>query len=419
MRGSINWWVLAGPSACALAASGAITLLPPARWIGWVIGPAAMLGIVVFAIIAGHKLKLRQADTHAQALFGVGVTIAYAVLLMTSCFWPGGWGGTSMPFSFMIMGGGVQIMIFALRTRRVGESRHCPSCDYELGCDPAIAPTVCPECATAWRDRWVTGARTRSVPLAATGAVLCFIGASPFLMKLGGLAAGAMTLTPNALLITTAATDPWGNNKATWAEVGRRTLSQDETDRLATKLLNLRRAEGYLHGPPAAWMEAAAASATLSPPLLQRYYDEWFEAEIDLPSTVNLGQVHEVSVRGEERGRGPGTSLYIWVHEVRVDGIPLETPEPNKSVGRWIYSLYLKRGEKYAPHPDVVVLPHSWTPATAGDHQIELVFYRCIVPSNMMPPGAVGPDGRPARPGASTHFEERTLRKTVRVIAPR
>ncbi|HYE62066.1 MAG TPA: hypothetical protein VD997_08715 [Phycisphaerales bacterium] len=411
--------MLAGPSACALVAGSAMALLPATVWTPAAVGPAAMIGVVIYAVIAGRKLKLRQADPHTQALFGVGITLAYAVLVVTSGFWPGGWGGAAIPLTFFIIAGGVQVMIFALRTRRVGDSLHCPKCDYELGVDPASAPNVCPECATAWHDRWITGARTRSVPLAATGAVLCFIGLSPLVLKFGGLGAGVMTLAPNALLITTAATDAWGHNKATWGEVGRRTFTQEETDRLAAKLLDVRRGTGYLYGPPAAWLEAAAAANSLSPDVLRRYYDEWFEPEIDLPDRVSLGQLQEISVRGEERGRGPGTRMFIWVQDVRVNGVPLANPGVSKLGGRWIYTLYRSREGRYSSHPDDRVPSHSWTPAAEGSHEVELTLYQCVVPSGTMPTPATEPDGRPTRPAASTHFEQRTLRKTVEVVAER
>ncbi len=69
-----------------------------------------------------------------------------------------------LPVCTVTVSWGIKLIRSGVKGVRVGESLHCPNCDYELGVEPEEAPIRCPECGAAWLGRWVNGELRKSPP---------------------------------------------------------------------------------------------------------------------------------------------------------------------------------------------------------------------------------------------------------------
>ncbi len=151
-------------------------------------------------------------------------------------------------------------------------------------------------------------------------------------------------MLPTRAVISIAALDAWGHNTRAWAELNKRTLTAQDEAKLAELLLDLRRREGYLYGSPAAWMQTAAISGgtagSLPQALQDRYFEEWFEAAIDIPDQVAVGEQQPILIQGPQRAGGVTLYMYMWVEELTVDGAPADIEYWRMLSTGWIYTLY-------------------------------------------------------------------------------
>jgi hypothetical protein len=388
----------------AVCASIAIVVFAP-RTVAFGAGLAVMIAFVLRMGWVTNRLKLKGRDPRVQAVVMAFYMVGCGLLMAFTCV-PTGL--SIMPFAPLALMVGGQWLFLGLRHWRAGDSLHCPKCDYELGCAEADAPVRCPECGFSWLGRWAKGASRRSVPLAAVGAVIFLLATTPYIAQFTGMGGAAATALPNRALILLAATDPWGHNKGTWRELLARSLSQEETDRLAAKLLNLRRRTGYLYGDPAAWLEKAVLAGAVAPPHIDRYYSEWLEVRLVLPDSIQLGSEVPIRLAGEERRGGPTDWMYLLIDQVLVDGEPV--PMLDETLGVWKFSLDFKdeTGEK--------VNLGMFTGAAEGIHTVRVRAYRCVVPKGLMSPVQYSREAEPLPPPGAVHFAPVTLEKQLKVL---
>lgn len=165
---------------------------------------------------------------------------------------------------------------------RVGESLHCPKCDYEFayGADVAIPHAkTCPECGADWEDRWVKGRREVPWPRFATLLVCAVIG---FLCLDKNIAVytgfGAAT-APTWLLLRQLRTDPGTDEHASgrlWSALESRKIDPSTEIELASLAIEaMRRDERPFSSR--SWLKDYYRSTRMPAALLTRYLEERFE----------------------------------------------------------------------------------------------------------------------------------------------
>jgi hypothetical protein len=420
-QGGPSWarlaaWATIVVAAYVFAAAISTLLLPSMRQS---FGAAALMFVgVIAAVLLMMNLITRSAHPRTRAVMGTAYAVGSIAALII--FFPqmaqsmlraGTWTG---PVAFFIPVLGIQLMVFALRHRRAGDSLHCPKCDYELGVSPDEAPPRCTECGTPWLGKWERGRSRRSPRLAAVGVLIAVLGSAPLVMQWTGLGSASLSLLSNPMLISVTAIDAWGNNKGSWSELNRRKLTPAEHDLLAEKLLELRRAQGYLYGPPAAWLDTAATAGTISAPLVQRYYDDWFEPRLSIPAQVRLNEQVLIRMTAEERRGGPNTWMYIWVRQVLIDGTPIQDAEFERARRRWFFSLDFMHSKlgRHLPQTDLYIPPLDTS--APGERTITVTGYRCVVPVGTTPKQLDETTG-PAPPPGALHFHTFEVSKTVTI----
>jgi hypothetical protein len=315
---------------------------------------------------------------------------------------------------------GIKLIRRGVKGVRAGESLHCPRCEYELGVLPDEAPIRCPECGAAWLGRWVKGELRKSPARMWWGVALLL----PFLFAVATwfspLGAAGLGMLPTRAVISIAALDAWGHNARAWAELNNRTLTAQDEAKLAESLLDVRRREGYLYGPPASWMQAAAIGGGTAGPLPQalqdRYFEEWFEPVIDIPDQVAVGQSCPILIQGTQRTGGATVWMYMWVEGLTVDGAPVDVEYWRMLSTGWIYTLYLDPRAGIG-QPEVRSRPLMLDTNTPGTRRIHAIIYKCVIPRGAVP--AVGPvvNGVQTPPAGAVYFKRVELDKTVVVGA--
>lgn len=414
--GRLAAWATIVVAAYVFAAAICRLLLPSLRQS---FGAAALVFVgVIAAVLLMMNLITRSAHPRTRAVMGTAYAVGSIAALMIffpqmaqSLFRAGTWAG---PIALVIPVLGIQLTIFALRHRRTGDSLHCPACDYELGVSPDEAPPRCTECGTPWLGKWERGRSRRSPRLAAVGVLIALLGAAPPLMQWTGLGSASLSLLSTPMLISVTAVDPWGHNKGSWTELNSRTLTPAEHDLLAQKLLELRRAQGYLYGPPAAWLSTAVTAGTISKPLIQQYYDDWFEPRIDVPAQARVNQSVPIRMAAEERRGGPNTWMYIWVRQVLIDGTPIEDPDFERTRTRWFFSLDFMNSKLGAQLPKSELVIPPLDTSTPGERTITITGYRCVVPVGSTPRWLDESAG-PVPPPGAIHFHPFEVSATVTI----
>lgn len=113
---------------------------------------------------------------------------------------------------------------------RVGESLHCPKCDYEFAyaADAAIPhASHCPECGTQWHDRWVKGRREVPWPRFVVLALCAAIGLAFCARNVAVYTSFGTARAPMWLLLRQLREDPgtdWLVTDRLWSGIQGRTL---------------------------------------------------------------------------------------------------------------------------------------------------------------------------------------------------
>lgn len=283
--------------------------------------------------------------------------------------------------------------------RRVGETKHCPQCEYEFGpADEAVAPTRCPECGTNWLGKLKKGRRVRSRKLMAFGVVF---GLSTLILlnPIFYLARLAPHMPTPALFASLYASPNSGFSA--WDELANRPLDQDWAAVMARKVLSVRQRRTYWMPGAGKWFEAMIAGNQLPPELVDRYYRESFVAEINAPSRVKAGDSFAVTLRVKHAAINGGNQMGIMFA-----GYAINDAEPQAAHGnQTIWILGLKKD----------VRPSSLVAPDAPEFQLRAVFWLVHQPSFIDDPKWQD-DGTPTRPTAAVWFERHELVKTIKVV---
>lgn len=194
--------------------------------------------------------------------FVLGVVLAFLVwglraLGLLQFAW-----GLLIPIGCTFIGYGLQ--------RRVGSELHCTTCGYPFSDEGGVN---CPECGSAWSATAGTtaGQPKRSPVLVVTGGVLI---ALAFTLSLSPIVAGRISrFVPTGVLIEQV-TSVGGSSAGAWAELTKRSLTEQQTDGLIDRLLDQRARSGRLDSLSSAWLDGAFALGSLDDAQVARYFQE-------------------------------------------------------------------------------------------------------------------------------------------------
>lgn len=331
----------------------------------------------------------------------IGIVTLYATLGLMLRGTPFAGGVPSLAFLIPLIVG--TILIGSGIARRVGDSRHCPRCEYEFAYqDEAKAPIRCPECGSGWLGLLRKGKRARSPRMMAAGIVIVFAG-----LLLGNPVFYMGPLAPRLatpLLYTSLSTSPRGMYEA-WNELATRPLDEPWVRRMGERVIEQRSRSSFDPGPTG-WFEAMILAGTMPQDLAARFYREGFLADLMAPRRATLGEPFEVHLR--VRRATPGSKLSLGV---MFAGYMLED-EPG--IGRlnetqWAFRLSpspFQRGRD--------VFSTTLTPHRRGNLRLRAVYWLVYQPS-FMDELDWQPDGTPATPTAATWFERIELEQTIHV----
>lgn len=412
------YWIGTGIALAALAAAallrqlsagglGPSSVLPTLAWSGLVfVGFMAVL-----AYLGARGKSVAQIPAPIRAGIFIGFLGGFMVVMSPTGPSPLRLLSVMWPFAFA---GAFSLIVGGIAGKRVGDALCCPKCDYELGCAPEDAPRLCPECGASWVRRWVKGRRERS-PAEVWAGVALLVPVLVFaLLRFTSLGAAGLKALPTRGLVAVVASDAWGNNGNAWTEFGRRALSANEHATMVSSLFDLRRAEGYLYGPPAAWLDAEFQAGTLSPEARERFFREMFEPELDAPARVRSGSSALVRLQGTDRTGGSAYWAYAWMDQINADGRPLATAGSNAPTGRWVFSLYLS--DRYTPSggfPDERLAPSVFDTSVQGTRTVRATLFVCVVPRGQQPSQPPIVNGVVTPPPGSVHFRRVELERSV------
>jgi len=384
---------------------------------------AVVMPIIVLSVV--FRSKLQRSSVWMRSVigagFGLGVFGALVVvnrrilaeLLSDPEF-------LALPLCIGTVPWGIKLIIRGVKGVRVGDSLHCPKCDYELGVPQEAAPIQCPECGVAWLGRWVKG-ELRTSPVRVWWGVAMLL---PLLLAVATwfspLGAAGLGMLPTRTVIFITALDAWGHNEKAWAELNKRTLTAADEAKFAESLLDLRRREGYLYGTPSAWMQTAVINGGAAGPLPQalqdRYFEEWFEPAIDIPDQVAQGKPCPILIRGPQRTGDATIWMFMWVEGLTVDGAPADIEYWRALSTGWIHTLYLDPGSRTG-QSEFGSRPLMLDTSTPGTRHIHATIYKCVIPRGAVPTDRPVVNGVETPPAGAVYFRRVELEKVVEVGA--
>ncbi len=196
------------------------------------------------------------------------------------------WGGL-IPLGCAYFGYGLQ--------RRIGSALHCEHCGYPFSEEGG---KNCPECGSVWSAQvgTIAGEPRRSSTFIAVGAVLMVLALS---LSLSPLLAGSISrFVPTGVLIGQVA-GVGGSTPGAWAELTKRTLTEEQTSDLIRRLLDTRLESGRLDGRSAAWLDGQFAAGGLDAALTARYYREMVSLRLreePVPDLEGFVEIRAVAV---------------------------------------------------------------------------------------------------------------------------
>ncbi len=336
-------------------------------------GARAVTSLIAFFGAAGAMLK--------GTMFGAAV-------------WSNSW---QIPFMFgwMLAIGGWG--------RRVGESMHCPHCEYEFKFDhEEDAPIRCPECGRGWLGLLKKGRRVRSPRLIVGGIALAFTGMIVMqpIFYMGFLAPHL----PTPLLFASLYTAP-KNVYTAWEELALRPLDPKWTRVMAENVLRQRGHDQY-ESSPSQWFEKMDAAGKIPAELRERFYRESLSAELDVPRRVKAGEEFAAHLRVKHLASGGGTmGLMFGGYFVGDD---------TGAVGRMHKTEwgYLLRPGVFSRYRDV--LEQKLRTEQPGELRVRAVYWVVYQPS-FTESLVWKEDGTPRRPVGAKWFERVELEKVVKV----
>ncbi|MCE9619204.1 MAG: hypothetical protein K8R92_04775 [Planctomycetes bacterium] len=397
-------WIVLGYSALAVIVNG-IRAWYDNISVGELLNSSTRIAIVGVAAVLVYR-RLHRAFLTTKIDHRQTISLTMLCLAIVACWgaleFALNWGdriGSVMPWWMLPM------MIAGMYfNRRIGNSLHCPKCEYECRYDdPSQVPWECPECGTIWRGRLLRGRRNRSPKRIAAVLVitLAFYFALSPVFYMGYLA----PRLPTSLLCGMLYAAPTSSYTA-WDELATRPLGDWGTRTMAERVLCLRTGR-HDSGQGTEWLEKLEAAGSLPADLLERYYHEGFEADLIVPDRVKVGQEFTVNLRVTRCSRGGRNNLGLFFAGYTVG-------ESSQPVGRrnetqWAFEL---RPDYFSRHRDV--LPQTLVVEQPGEVPVRVEYWLVCLPS-FWPQLHWQENGTPTMPKDALWFERVVLEKKISV----
>jgi hypothetical protein len=382
-----------------LAALGLISVTAAVWRVLAIAGLCGLSALVYFRLVrmAGTTKPERMPYVHAAISF-MGLATFYLVITVV------GWGtGISGGASYMWMLPVVVGMTLAVGGwgRRVGESLHCPKCEYEFAFKDEDAPVRCPECATPWLGQLRKGRRVRSGRMIAWGVALAVLGMVVLqpVFWLGPLA----KLLPTPILYAGLYMHPQ-SMYTTWDELASRPLGDRWIRAMAGRVMADRnRRQWNVSG--SRWFDAVESVGKMPADLVDKYYREGFKAEVMLPRRVKSGVQFDTKVRVTRAVEGWNGKIGVMFGGYAIDGGVAIGREPEAV---WGYAL---RPPVFTAHKDV--FRRTLSIATPGMHRVKVVYWVIYQPSFWKIDW--GADHTPVKPAKAQWFQRVEVEREIEV----
>lgn len=373
----------------------------------WRVGEVGVLGGALVAVYAWlYRWSLRARPERLpwihSLISSIGMMVFYGSLGLMLRDTPLGhsapvfWWIVPFIFATTLIGGGV--------TRRVGESRHCPQCEYEYAYDdPEDAPARCPECGTPWLGRLKKGRRVRSVRMIVTGVILATVAAivgNP-VFYMGSLAPHL----PTPMLCASVYLSPESSFGA-WEELAGRAPSDAWIRRLGALALERRSRNSNDFGP-GLWFEAMMTAGKVPKGLETEWYRAGWRAELDVPARANAGDAFTARIRVLHAAGGTRSCMGVMFGGYTIGDATSPLGRLNKTT--WAYELAPGALDAHRE-----VFAQAVTPERPGRLRVRATFWLVYQPS-FTDELKWQPDGTPVRPSAALWFEKFELEEVVRV----
>lgn len=289
--------------------------------------------------------------------------------------------------------------------RRVGESLHCPRCEYEFGfADRDDPPVRCPECGSGWLGLLKKGRKVRSERMMIAGVVIALLGvavSSPvfYIRRLA-------PYLPTPVLYAMVYVSPVGNDAA-WKEMQVRPLEESWSRRLEQRVL-AHRAEWSYEDGGGRWMESRIAAGSVDDAARARLFREGFQAELVMPASVRAGEEFEVALRVRRAADAGSLHLGVMFEGYSVDMGPFSG---RHGATLWGYEL---RPDLFRTHKDMCVQRVRAEGVKPGEMlRVQAVCWVMYVPG--FDRSEWQGRGTPTRPPKAVWFERVELEGEVRV----
>ncbi len=379
-------------------------------WLGWFSIPslavrtALVAALGVAAVWAHARLQRKVAITKPENLPWIHAAIATLGIIVfcggAAIMLSGTTLGGIMPYWMIPFTAGGTLAAAGL-ARRVGDSSHCPSCEYEFAfADKGEPPIRCPECGNAWLGRLKQGRKVRSPRIVALG--LCIMIGGLLVMSpifwLGPLARHL----PTPILYTTLYASP-KNAYTAWDELATRTLDPKWARILGHRVIAHRRHNAHDRSP-GKWFELAAMSGQIPADLVDRFYTDGFTASIAAPRHVKAGKPFDVSLR-VRRALDADNVLGVMFAGYAIDDAPPQHGRRNETAGAFQLNPGIFSATKNAFTTPIRI-------DTPGEHRIRAVYWLSYQKS-FADELAWQPDGTPAPPPFAVWFRRVETETTV------
>lgn len=283
--------------------------------------------------------------------------------------------------------------------RRVGESLHCPTCEYEFTFAERDAPIRCPECGTPWLGMLRKGRRVKSIKMMVSGISIALLGAFLFqpIFWLGPLA----RILPTPILYTALYMDP-GSSLDAWDELTTRSISATSTRSLARRVA-AHRLQHQWGSAADKWFEANVAAGKIPAEIKEHLYGQSFATRLDAPKEVQAGTPFPVRLQTSRAATGLSSQLAVMFAGYSLDGAE---PVGRADEPAWAHEL---RPSLFGDAR--INFQHEFRIDTPGRHTIRATYWVIFQPSFWTI--TWGPDGTPIRPAAATWFERSDLEREI------
>ncbi len=405
--------------ACAAAICSALVVIQ--EWIGWSHrGAVGATKVIVLLLIIGwicwgvFRLLLRRVRSARPEKmpfmhFGIAAKFMLAVFVGMSLVASGALRSSLLLNLWIVPFMGGLGLIQAAWARRVGDSLHCPACEYEFNFpDADNAPVRCPECGSGWLGLLCKGRKHRSRKWMAWGAGVCALSVGlMFLSHPVFYLSSVSRHLPTPVLCSLLYASPSGSYVA-WDELGTRTLSASWIRRMGEEVIEQRRS-GRWTTPGSRWFEVASEAGQIPSQLADRYYREAFAAELHVPVRVRAGEMFDASLRVKHVMQGSKHNLCVYFGGYTIAD---EAPVGRIDQSIWAHEMssvgIMKRHRDVATH-------RSLAPSTPGKASIRATYWVVHVPT-FNDGLRWGADGVPIVPPDAVYVQRIDVERWIEVL---